>query len=220
MTRQCRICAKATCATGRCRKFKDIIKKWMSEYGYSYDEAAKKIGNFCPDCSEPGGHPDGKICELREKNIKYCSNCDKFGHSCKKNIYCPYWSGLALLTLFFNDRWIRNKTTDGKRWVCEQGNMNAHWDIKDFKINLDKIKSKSKLYFYNTKIIRQYNLVKLLLLDNNFYGNDENKLNIAKEIHGETIYNEIVNDNKIDHNNPNFSWSTVKKNKSKRIQYH
>ena len=107
----------------------------MRKYKINYELAKKrlKMGSFCTKCGEIGGHYDNK-CPLESKNKKCCRNCGSHLHDNRKSDDCSFWTGLAILTLFYNEYYSRNKKI-GKRYITNSGELNAKWILKDFEIN-------------------------------------------------------------------------------------
>ena len=174
---QCQYCGMAWCEHGKCREYKNTIFKWMRQFGVTFGQAKDKMGHFCLKCGAVGGHYDNK-CIFDGNNRSCCACCGSYKHGTRKSDECSYWTGIAILTLYYNDYYLRNKKI-GSKYITNTGDINKDWNLVDFEIKLDKIKNEKLLTRYR-KILRQKELIKYLCLDGNFYGNDINKLDIVK----------------------------------------
>ena len=189
---QCRYCADIYCENGRCREFNHKVKTVMQERNISFQSAKGLVRPFCKICGETCGH-FGKRCPLEEKNQIKCKHCKSHKHGTRKNDACPYWVTMAILTLLLNDYYVKNKKV-GRKYICDHGNLDPVWVPKNIDIDLNIIQSQFKLEHYNNNIAPLSSLLYLLIKNNNTFGHDINKCDIAYELHGLDLYNQIDQD--------------------------
>ena len=136
------------------------------------------------------------------KKQQYCVNCHSHDHNSKKSDQCPYWVGLATSTLIFNERFVRNKKI-GSNFTSGASKMDTYWTPKNFEINFKNI-SNRKIDLYK-RIEREKNLLLYLIIDNNIWGTEHEKLdiyNMFKMVYGKKG-NSNISDNENENKNEN-----------------
>ena len=167
---QCKHCGRIECENNRCREFNKMALVLAGKYDVEVKQAKKWIGRFCHNCGQVGGH-QGK-CE------RHCRFCDSNDHNSMISPECPYWNGWAILTLLYNDYFIRNqvnihgfnqhKIKTDPFWFCKK------------ELKIEKTKNNEKVH---EKIVRQEKIIRYLSQIDDFYGSSSDTVKFIDRLH-------------------------------------
>ena len=178
--KQCYSCGAIECADRRCRVYNYTIRKIAKQKGITLVEARKLMGKFCGNCGQTGGHVGH--CKM------HCKWCGSDNHNSMIHPECPYWNAWGILTLLYNDYFVRNQTnTFG--YITSNNDLDPVWKM-DRNLVLEKSKQNSKIF---NKLNRQLEIIKYLVEKDDFYCSKREQIVHVQKLHK----NWKIKDNKI-----------------------
>ena len=166
----CTVCLGMECQPNRCRHFNNRMNEISDEYKVTLQQARSMIRRGCVKCGLIGGHPNG-ICPNEER----CRHCGSKNHNSFRAYDCVYWNAYAMLTLGFDYEYRRNIISSFDFTPFKnKPNKETSWRF-DSSFKIEKTESNKEYYH---KLIRLKRIITKLVECNNFYGNDDNKLNL------------------------------------------
>ena len=167
---QCYYCGRIECQHNRCREFNKMALILSGKYGVDIKIAKKWIGKCCLKCGQVGGHQGH--CK------KHCRFCGSDDHNSQISPECPYWNGWGILTLLYDDYFIRNQITI-HGFKNHSTVTDPYWFINE-DLKIEKTKNNEKIY---DKLIRQLELIKYLSKIDDFYGSSSDTVKLIDKLH-------------------------------------
>ena len=191
--KQCDSCGDIKCRKNRCRNFKKTVNMLALKYNVNKETAKKWMGRFCDNCGQTGGH--------RGKCERYCKFCGSTTHNSQVSPLCPYWNGWAILTLLYNDNYVRNLIVrnDYKKNTTR---LDTYWII-DISLEIEKTDNNSNVY---DKIVRQVEIMKYLCDICDFNCVEGENVRLIDKLHDawmDETQTQIQNDNNNENENVN-----------------
>ena len=147
--KQCENCGDIRCKKNRCRNFKKTVYLLANKYQVDKNVAKKWIVRFCHNCGQTGGH--------RGKCMRRCKFCGSHNHNSQVSPECPYWNAWGILTLLYNEYFVRNQIVrnDYKKNTTR---LDSYWILNE-NLSIEKTSNNANVY---EKIVRQNKILKYL----------------------------------------------------------
>ena len=168
---QCYYCGRMECKNNRCRQFNATVEELAVKYQVPEYKAKKWMGHFCTNCGQVGGH--------RGKCHKFCRFCGSSDHNSQVHPECPYWNGWGILTLLYNDNFVRNQVIKDEHKHTTQ--LDSYWCMNK-ELKIEKTVNNSKVY---NKIVRQVEILKYLCDIGDFYCTDKTNIRTIDRLYNE-----------------------------------
>ena len=107
----------------------------------------------------------------------HCKFCGSDEHNSQTHPACPYWNACGIITLLYNDYYVRNQGFSSGYQVV-RGELDSYWKIGS--INIEFSNNTKKIL---NKLKRQAKVIEYLCKCNDFYGTTDETIHLIDSLH-------------------------------------